>query len=369
MKVKVLKIRSQYLVMRWTCPQTGKEKQRSARTNDRRKAERLASKLEEELRTGDYFEPCEITWKEFRELFEELRLPNLRPGTATCYDSTFNRLEQLVKPFRLLQVNSMLVARFQNKLRDIGNAETTIAKHLRHLKAALRWAKSMELIPKVPDIQMPKAGKHQRMMKGRPITPEEFQQMLDVTKEVVGSDSAESWQLLLSGLWWSGLRLGEAIALTWHQSDTLFLDFDSGKYPMFRISGRAEKGGKDRLLPMSPEFAKFIEPYKRQEGFVFCPGRVLNGRKENYRRNVEWISTVGSRIGKQAEVLVSERNSKRKFASCHDLRRSFGERWAKKVMPQTLMQLMRHESIDTTLRFYVGNDAEKIGDEIWGIEN
>ena len=34
-------------------------------------------------------------------------------------------------------------------------------------------------------------------------------------------------------------------------------------------------------------------------------------------------------------------------------------------MPQTLMKLMRHESIDTTLRFYVGNDAEKIGGEIW----
>jgi hypothetical protein len=36
-------------------------------------------------------------------------------------------------------------------------------------------------------------------------------------------------------------------------------------------------------------------------------------------------------------------------------------------MPQTLMKLMRDESIDTTLRFYVGHDAEKIGDEIWSL--
>ena len=98
---------------------------------------------------------------------------------------------------------------------------------------------------------------------------------------------------------------------------------------------------------------------------MFCPGRVLNGRKKDYRRNVEWISLVGSRIGKQAAVEVSVKALKQKFASFHDLRRSFGERWSQKVMPQTLMKLMRHESIDTTLRFYVGSDAEKIAGEIW----
>ena len=117
---------------------TGKPKQKSARTNDRRKAERLASKLEQELLAGTYFEPCKITWAEFRDLFEELRVPMLRRGTVTCYDAMFNRMEQLISPHRLSQINTMLVARFQNKLREIGNAETTICKHLRHLKAALR---------------------------------------------------------------------------------------------------------------------------------------------------------------------------------------------------------------------------------------
>ena len=136
---------------------------------------------------------------------------------------------------------------------------------------------------------------------------------------------------------------------------------------MFRINGSAEKGGKDRLLPMAPEFAKFVEPVRQKSGFVFRPGRVTTGRLEKYQRNAQWISVVGSRIGKVADVVVLECGSKKKFASCHDLRRSFGERWASRVMPQTLMKLMRHESIDTTLRFYVGNDAEKIGEEIWSL--
>ena len=48
-----------------------------------------------------------------------------------------------------------------------------------------------------------------------------------------------------------------------------------------------------------------------------------------------------------------------KYASAHDMRRSFGERWASRVMPQVLMELMRHESIDTTLRYYVGRNAQQ----------
>ncbi len=48
-----------------------------------------------------------------------------------------------------------------------------------------------------------------------------------------------------------------------------------------------------------------------------------------------------------------------KFASAHDLRRAFGERWAARVMPAVLKELMRQESIETTLRYYVGTDAKR----------
>jgi len=55
---------------------------------------------------------------------------------------------------------------------------------------------------------------------------------------------------------------------------------------------------------------------------------------------------------------VSESDKgKVKFASSHDLRRSFGERWSKRIMPPDLMRLMRHETIETTMKFYVGQNA------------
>ena len=36
-------------------------------------------------------------------------------------------------------------------------------------------------------------------------------------------------------------------------------------------------------------------------------------------------------------------------------------------MPTILRELMRHESIDTTMRFYVGQNAEQTADELWRV--
>lgn len=62
---------------------------------------------------------------------------------------------------------------------------------------------------------------------------------------------------------------------------------------------------------------------------------------------------------------VDDANGKVKYASAHDLRRSFGERWANRVMPHILQQLMRHEDIGTTMRYYIGRNAETTADALW----
>ena len=58
----------------------------------------------------------------------------------------------------------------------------------------------------------------------------------------------------------------------------------------------------------------------------------------------------------------------RKYASGHDLRRSFGNRWASRVKPPVLQRLMRHASIQTTLTYYVDLDADEVADGLWEAE-
>jgi integrase len=70
-----------------------------------------------------------------------------------------------------------------------------------------------------------------------------------------------------------------------------------------------------------------------------------------------------SEIGELADVLVNE--GERKYARAHDLRRSFGTRWASRVKPATLQLLMRHKSIETTMKYYVCQDSDDVADELW----
>ena len=75
------------------------------------------------------------------------------------------------------------------------------------------------------------------------------------------------------------------------------------------------------------------------------------------------VGRIVSAIGKRAKVVTNKDDGK--FAGCHDLRRGFGNRWAKRVMPAVLQRLMRHSAIQTTMSYYVDLDAGSVADDLW----
>ena len=80
-------------------------------------------------------------------------------------------------------------------------------------------------------------------------------------------------------------------------------------------------------------------------------------------RRIDTVSRAIVEIGRVAGVVVGDETGK--TASAHDLRRSFGDRWSRRVMPAELKSLMRHESIETKIRYYATSDAEKMGPGLW----
>ena len=158
-----------------------------------------------------------------------------------------------------------------------------------------------------------------------------------------------------------GLRLNEALTLSRDidAEDVSSVDM-SGKYPMFAIPADADKSRKKNLLPMVPEFAHLLEaiPHDERTDNVFCLEFKRTHEKETRS------DTVGKQIckvGRKAGIKVSAS----KYASAHDLRRSFGTRWSDKVKPNILQQMMRHSDISTTMNYYVQADAEEVAKAIW----
>jgi integrase len=185
---------------------------------------------------------------------------------------------------------------------------------------------------------------------------------------VVGG-AAEPWRFLLRGFWTSGLRLSEACDLHWGGNVGHTIDY-SRKHPMFRISGAFEKAGQDRLLPMTPEFAQLLDtvPPEDRYGPVF---ELVGGRGQSVT-NPHRIDRTISLIGEASGIVTAHNpltGEPRKHATAHDLRRAFGFRWSRRVMPAVLMELMRHARIETTMRFYVGENADATAEEIWSLGN
>jgi len=360
-----------FFMLQWVDPATGRKRTRSSkvertgRKRERNEAERVASELERELQAGREAHPNKLTWAAFRERYEMEVLPSLATTTDRKVAGVFNSLEAILPKVangRLQELTAERLSYFQSQLRKMERSESTIKGHLAHLKAALNWATRVGLLAKTPRIQMPKRP---GTAKGRPITTEEFERLLDKTPEVVGIEAAPSWQHYLTGLWWGGLRLAESLDLWWDRDDRLCIDL-TGHHPMLAIPGELEKGGKDRLLPIAPEFAEFLfrTPGAERTGPVFNP---LPRRAGSGRLSSDRVSRLVSDIGKAAGVKVAThpKTGKVKYASAHDFRRSFGDRWSRRIMPPDLMTLMRHESIDTTMRFYVGRNAQSTAATLW----
>jgi integrase len=344
-RVKLREKPGRYIQLYYVDPLTRKEVSRSAKTVTRAEANRAAAIWEQELAAkGPQTGP--LHWDSFRIRFESEHLRQLEPRSRHSYNNALNRFEQLIgRPVDIKQISSSTLSEFLSKLTAVSGSRVTVANILRHVKSALSWGHKIGILPAVPRFVMPRAPKD-KLMRGRPISDKEFEKFLAACEKVV-AENPENWRFLLRGLWCSGLRISEAVKLSW-DSPPIQIDLDSAKFP--RVIFYEQKSGRQEVWPMPPEFAELLAsvPVKQRTGRVFAlgcePGRIV------------------SKIGEASKIRV---NGSGKFVSAHDLRRTFGTRWSFKVRPIILQRLMRHANITTTLKYYVDQDADDISAELY----
>lgn len=342
----------------WTDPESGRKKTKSTGHEKRRDAERWAAKLEKELANGELQPNSRLTWKEFRERVKRDLLPEKRESTQCSYLGTMNAVEEHLSPLLVSGINAEAIDNFKSAMREKGSRETTIAQKLRTLKAILRWGHRRKLIRSLPPIEMPR---YTKVAAGRPISDAEFLKVIKAVNSVVGDERAASWIHFIQGLWTSGLRIGEAARLTWDNPSLPRVDIERAR-PMLIISGQHQKSGRDTITPVVPEFLELLRktPESDRTGFVFNP---LPMRVKGPRLTLDAMKHTVASIGKASGVRVnSDRES---YVSAHDLRRSFCYRWAKRVLPQVLRVLARHQDVATTLTYYADADADMTFDAVY----
>ena len=224
------------------------------------------------------------------------------------------------------------------------------------IMAALLWAESMEWLDRVPRIKPVRTSKL-RHARGRPVTAEAFDAMRAVVADVVGRAAAASWDQLLRGLWESGLRLGELMAVQWTDRQQIVPAWETGRLPVLAIPANRQKNAVEESINLRPGFEAILleTPEGDRHGWVFSPAspQTRVGRKaRTVRPDAEWVGKEVSKIGKAAGVAVRAAG-RGKWASAYDLRRSLAEGlYAAGVPERVIVQVLRHASAQTTQQFY-----------------
>jgi integrase len=345
----------------WEDPVTGRKRTKSTGTSLHREAERFRASLEVQLNESRGRIKSTSTWKEFEAALKSEYLDHRSEKHRKRVLVVLGMFVSAVDPQSAFVITDEEIAEFVGWLRKRRRgkakkrvAETTIKSHLACLRLVFKFAKRRNFIREVPHFEMPKGVEKP---KGRPITREELERMIGKLEPLVGKDNVKDWTFFLNGLWWSGLRLHEALKLDWVDDRQLCVDL-SGKRPVLRIQAMTDKGRVKRTFPMAPGFARHLEtvPKAKRDGRVFhvrgIRGEVL-GQQE--------VGRLIGELGDKAKVIVADG----KYASAQDLRRAFATRWVSRVRPAVLQRMMRHKSITTTMKFYADLDAQDVCAEMW----
>lgn len=317
-------------VLKFYCPIRGKRIRRNCGTRDRREARRILRECRERLLNGKYIESggaititqaqsvvrsrlsqiltqstVQRTWHEcfddyyqYREqrsreksltdaasrieiagriLDADRRRRGLAPDGPIAEYATLTAMELLQE-----QLLSGEEGRFENR------AAMTVNTMVGAVLAFLRYCKRHGWINEMPQ---PEKLDVDEVMKGRPISNEEFNTMLEATPDVVGKRQAESWTFVLKILWESAFRVGDGVNFSWDDERRIHPVWPSraNEYPTIAIPS-TQKNKKAQEIPMLPGLQAVMEtvPTTLRRGWVVNPVPLDHGGA----RDGDWFKPI-----------------------------------------------------------------------------
>ncbi|WP_149494721.1 tyrosine-type recombinase/integrase [Roseiconus lacunae] len=152
----------------------------------------------------------------------------------------------------------------------------TVNSSMGAVMAFVRFCAKRDWIVKVPDLDSLSVDD---VMKGRPITGEEFDRMIEATSRVVGKNEAPSWHFALRVLWYSGFRVGDLMDFYWEDERHIRPVWPSRSdvHPTITVPS-SQKNGKLQEIPMLPELEAFLleVPKAKRTGWIVNPLAVTS---------------------------------------------------------------------------------------------
>lgn len=233
---------------------TGKPIRKSVYGKTQKEVRQKISKVSTEIDEGTYLEPSKMTLSDWLDIWLKEYTFDKKYSTVKGYKA---QIKKHIRPglgkYNLSQINPMLLQRFFNKLGepdDDGNVLS--AKSIKNvhiiLSGIMEQAVENEMIAKNPckKVKLPKVEKKEIV----PLTDEQVKNFL----ELISYD--EIYGCLLKVIVFTGLRLGEAMGLTWD-----CVDFEKGALHINKqLQRRPQKDGGSTLTSVKSGKPRVLRP-------------------------------------------------------------------------------------------------------------
>ena len=318
---------------------------------DKRKAERQRLQLERELRMG-IVTPMRMKLSELLEDYLERTRTQVEPSTAA---SAAYRMKDFIAANGNIFADSVRFRnceKFQQYCIDRGLSPASVNTHIKMVRRIFSLAVKRGQLEKNPFDGISLMKVPQKMV--RLINENEFRRLITVAQNPL-------WKARILIAKTSGLRRGEVLNLTVNDVDFAKSKIIVQPKPDSDYTWRwVVKDKERRELPLIEEVAKLLTAIQlelpEKQPYFFLPpdryeymmklkttgrliDRVAKCPDNNFRRN--WML-----ICKKAGV---------EGVTFHDLRSTCITEWFEQgMMPHEAQRLAGHQSIETTMRYYVG---------------
>lgn len=290
----------------------------------------------------------------FWQLYREDMKERLRENTVRTKDYI---VELKILPYfgekKMMDISAADIRRWQNSLMKQGYSQTYLKTIHNQLSAVFNYAVRYYDLPRNPCTQAGSMGKG-KAEEMKFWTQEEFETFIEVVK-----DKPVSYYSFLT-LYWTGIRLGELLALT-------LADFDAGEKALSITKSYQRINGRDVIT--EPKTAKSKRVITLPDFLVTELQEYVN-RLYGMMADDRLFSITKSYLEKEMNRGVELSGVKK--IRLHDLRHSHASLLISKLgaQPNLVAERLGHEKIQTTLSTYshlYPNQNRNLADQLNGL--
>ncbi|MEZ6064057.1 MAG: hypothetical protein R3C19_27240, partial [Planctomycetaceae bacterium] len=300
-------------VLKFYCPIQHKRIRRNCGTRDRREARSVLRECRERLLNGQYVasggaitatlestlaadsrvpassdEGTPQSWQDCCDRYRRHKSMRVRGRSLTDAMSRINIAERIFEGDRQdrglpegLAVREVMTLEMLEYLQDrlLAGDESiydfrspnTVNSMMSAVMAFVRHCAKRGWIDSIPAVEKLDVDD---VMKGRPVTGEEFERMLEAVPDVVGKESAPSWIFALRVLWESAFRIGDLMDFSWDDERHIHPVWParSGQHATIVVPP-SQKNGRLQQIPLLPGLRELLESVQKRHrhGWVVDP--------------------------------------------------------------------------------------------------